>query len=44
MDNRVLVVDDEKLIVKGLKFSLEQEGWTAVENSVSGCVMWRMVR
>ena len=27
MANRVLVVDDEKIIVKGLKFSLEQEGW-----------------
>jgi two-component system response regulator ArlR len=27
MANRVLVVDDEKTIVKGLKFSLEQEGW-----------------
>ena len=27
MGNRVLVVDDEKLIVKGLKFSLEQEGF-----------------
>ena len=26
MDKRVLVVDDEKLIVKGIKFSLEQEG------------------
>lgn len=26
LENRVLVVDDEKLIVKGLKFSLEQEG------------------
>lgn len=25
---RILVVDDEKLIVKGLKFSLEQEGWS----------------
>ena len=24
--SRVLVVDDEKLIVKGLKFSLEQDG------------------
>ena len=23
---KVLVVDDEKLIVKGLKFSLEQDG------------------
>jgi two-component system response regulator VicR len=27
MNTRVLVVDDEKLIVKGIKFSLEQEGW-----------------
>ena len=27
MANRVLVVDDEKLIVKGLKFSLEQDGF-----------------
>ncbi len=26
MANRVLVVDDEKMIVKGLKFSLEQDG------------------
>lgn len=25
--SKVLVVDDEKLIVKGIKFSLEQEGW-----------------
>ena len=25
-DRRVLVVDDEKLIVKGIKFSLEQDG------------------
>ena len=25
-DKRVLVVDDEKLIVKGIRFSLEQEG------------------
>ena len=24
---KALVVDDEKLIVKGLKFSLEQEGY-----------------
>ena len=28
MNGRILVVDDEKLIVKGIKFSLEQEGWT----------------
>lgn len=27
MNIRVLVVDDEKLIVKGIKFSLQQEGW-----------------
>lgn len=26
MENRVLVVDDEKLIVKGIRFSLEQDG------------------
>ena len=26
MENKVLIVDDEKLIVKGLRFSLEQEG------------------
>ncbi len=26
MNNRVLVVDDEKLIVKGIRFSLEQDG------------------
>ena len=26
MTNKVLVVDDEKLIVKGIKFSLEQDG------------------
>uniref|UniRef100_I5ASY9 Stage 0 sporulation protein A homolog n=1 Tax=Eubacterium cellulosolvens (strain ATCC 43171 / JCM 9499 / 6) TaxID=633697 RepID=I5ASY9_EUBC6 len=27
MANRVLVVDDEKLIVKGIRFSLEQDGY-----------------
>ena len=26
MGQRVLVVDDEKLIVKGIRFSLEQDG------------------
>ena len=25
--NKALVVDDEKLIVKGIKFSLEQDGY-----------------
>jgi len=27
MDKRILVVDDEKLIVKGIRFSLEQDGF-----------------
>lgn len=27
MDKRILVVDDEKLIVKGIRFSLEQDGY-----------------
>ena len=30
MSKRVLVVDDEKLIVKGIRFSLEQDGMDAV--------------
>ena len=29
MSRKVLVVDDEKLIVKGLRFSLEQDGMDA---------------
>ena len=33
--SRVLVVDDEKLIVKGLKFSLEQDGLT-VDSAYDG--------
>ncbi len=35
MANKVLVVDDEKLIVKGLKFSLEQDGME-VESAFDG--------
>ena len=35
MASRVLVVDDEKLIVKGLKFSLEQDGMV-VESAYDG--------
>ncbi len=35
MNSRILVVDDEKLIVKGIKFSLEQEGW-AVDTAYDG--------
>ena len=27
MAKKVLVVDDEKLIVKGIRFSLEQDVW-----------------
>ena len=30
MSRKVLVVDDEKLIVKGIRFSLEQDGMEAV--------------
>lgn len=28
MGKRILVVDDEKLIVKGIRFSLEQDGYS----------------
>ncbi len=35
MSRKVLVVDDEKLIVKGIRFSLEQDGMD-VE-----CLRWR---
>ena len=27
MDERILVVDDEPILLKGLKFSLEQDGY-----------------
>ena len=27
MDTKILVVDDEALLVKGLKYSLEQDGY-----------------
>ena len=27
---KILVVDDEKLLVKGIKFNLEQDGYAAV--------------
>lgn len=33
MERKVLVVDDEKIIVKGLKFSLEQDQYG------SGCCL-----
>ena len=35
MSKRILVVDDEKLIVKGIKFSLEAEGF-AVDCAYDG--------
>ena len=30
---KILVVDDEKLLVKGIKFNLENEGYTAASPS-----------
>lgn len=32
---KVLVVDDEKLIVKGLKFSLEQTIWKWIQPTMA---------
>jgi len=43
MPNRILVVDDEKNIVKGLKFSLEQDGMT-VDAAYDGEEALRLVR
>ena len=43
MANRVLVVDDEKLIVKGLRFSLEQDGME-VECAYDGEEAVEMIR
>ncbi|MBO4280512.1 MAG: response regulator transcription factor [Lachnospiraceae bacterium] len=43
MDRRVLIVDDEKLIVKGIKFSLEQDGMKA-DVAYDGEEALRMVR
>ena len=34
MSRKVLVVDDEKLIVKGIRFSLEQDGMRSEERRV----------
>ena len=39
MSKRVLVVDDEKLIVKGIRFSLEQDGMDV--DAASGAVCGR---
>ena len=35
---RVLVVDDEKLIVKGIRFSLEQDGYE-VDCAYDGAIL-----
>lgn len=43
MANKVLVVDDEKLIVKGLKFSLEQDGME-VDVAYDGEKLWKRLR
>ena len=41
--NKALVVDDEKLIVKGIKFSLEQDGYE-VDVAYDGKEALRMLR
>ncbi len=43
MANRILVVDDEKIIVKGIKFSLEQDGM-AVDAAYDGEEAVRMIQ
>ena len=40
MARKVLVVDDEKLIVKGIRFSLEQEGKLIVPMMVRKHLIW----
>ena len=37
MAKKVLVVDDEKLIVKGIRFSLEQDGMEVRRRAVLRC-------
>ena len=41
--NKALVVDDEKLIVKGIKFSLEQDGYE-VDVAYDGSEALKMAR
>ena len=43
MGNKILVVDDEKLIVKGIKFSLEQDGMT-VSTAYDGLEALNMIK
>ena len=40
MAKKVLVVDDEKLIVKGIRFSLEQDGMEVIWTK---SLVWSMV-
>ena len=37
---KILVVDDEKLLVKGIRFNLENEGYE-VECAYDGATAWR---
>ena len=43
MAKKVLVVDDEKLIVKGIRFSLEQDGME-VDYAYDGESAYRMLK
>ena len=40
---KILIVDDEKLLVKGIKFNLEQEGYS-VETASDGEEALKMAR
>ena len=37
---KILVVDDEKLLVKGIKFNLENDGYEVV-TGLTGCRPWK---
>ena len=39
MQKRLLIVDDEPAIIKGLKFSLEQDGYL-IEEAMTGKKLW----
>ena len=43
MAARVLIVDDEKLIVKGIRFSLEKDDYE-VDTAYDGEKLWRRRR
>ena len=44
MAKKVLVVDDEKLIVKGIRFSLEQDGMEVDLSLIHICLVWMRVK